>query len=214
MSFGSNLDLCSPSLFVVSMYWVSWNLPSSLLVSDFSCFLAMSREVGPTPSVAIKGMRKRPRSSSDESSYDSDFFRGCRDSPSPTRPGTVQKALKSKKRHHRVVLETPLMRRHVLENKLEELWEDHGVEFKFELSSSDMGVMEFLGGPRPSSSTLPTGNPLKSHRCDEWNRWKALALQVSQRQASGTQPRVRISRLVRHSLPLLCSNRVENLLSL
>ena len=70
-------------------------------------------------------------------------FKGCRDSPSPVRVGSVQRASKSRRYHHRVVLESPL-ERHLLEGHLEHLWEETGTEFRFIFSSADSHDMEFL----------------------------------------------------------------------
>ncbi len=74
-------------------------------------------------------------------------FKGCRDSPSPVRVGSVQRASKSRRYHHRVVLESPL-ERHLLEGHLEHLWEETGTEFRFNFSSADSDDMEFLRGAR------------------------------------------------------------------
>ncbi len=91
--------------------------------------------------VAVKGVRKRPLSSDSDSSAEP--FKGCRDSPSPVRSGSQQRATKSRKLHHKVVLETPAMHRHVLEEYLEDLWESRGVEFKFVQSSTSQEDLDF-----------------------------------------------------------------------
>ena len=96
--------------------------------------------------VAVKGYRKRDRTPSSDSSAGS--FRGCRDSPSPVRY-PIQRAVKSRKLHHKVMLETPPMHRHVLEEHLEKLWESHGIEFKFVQSSVSQEDMDFFEGPSP-----------------------------------------------------------------
>ena len=97
--------------------------------------------------VAVKGLRKRERSSSGESSQKP--FRGCRDSTSPIRGGTMQRAVESRKLHHRVVLETPPMHRHFLEGYLENLWEETGIESNFIRSSLDQDDMDFYRGSSP-----------------------------------------------------------------
>ena len=101
----------------------------------------------PTPpvkrqAVAAKGFRKREASSSSDSSTED--FRGCRDTTSPDRDGTAQRATKSRKVHHQIILETPPMHRHVLEDYLECLWADSGVEFKFTRAFSDKADMDFF----------------------------------------------------------------------
>ncbi len=95
--------------------------------------------------VAVKGVRKRSQSSDSDSSMES--FKGCRDSPSPVRGGPRQRATKSRKLHHKVILETPAMHRHVLEEHLENLWESYGVEFKFVRSSTSQEDLDFYEGP-------------------------------------------------------------------
>ena len=96
--------------------------------------------------VAVKGPRKRERSSSESSLEE---FRGCRDSPSPARGGPAQRATKSRKMHHKVEIETPLMHRHILEEYLEGMWESFGAEFKFVRSSYDQTDMDFYEGFPP-----------------------------------------------------------------
>ncbi len=98
-------------------------------------------------SLAIKGPRKWEPSSSSDSSTDP--FRGCRDSRSTVCGDTFQRAVKSRRLHHRVVLETSLMYRHVLEEHLENLWETCGMEHKFIPFSADQEDMEFFEGPPP-----------------------------------------------------------------
>ncbi len=102
--------------------------------------------------VATKGIRKRPRETS-ESSEDSGDFRGCRDSPSPTRQASSIRAAKSRPKHHRAILETPRIHRYELEWRLEELWQEFGVEYRFDRSSSDISAMSFFGGPTSSSAS-------------------------------------------------------------
>ncbi len=110
--------------------------------------------------MAAKGPPKRQRASFvSENPYDEEF-RGCRDSPSPTRPGSAQRASKSRPMHHRILLETPLMHRHELEWQLEELWGNHGVEYKFLRSTGDMSTLDFYGGLSSSaaSATEPSSS--------------------------------------------------------
>ena len=102
--------------------------------------------------VAIKGVRKRPRETS-ESSEDSEDFHGCRDSPSPSRQGSSRRAARSRPKHHRVILETPKIHRHDFEWRLEELWQEFGVEYRSDRSSSDISAMSFFGGPASSSAS-------------------------------------------------------------
>ena len=102
--------------------------------------------------VATKGIRKRPREDS-ESSDDGDDFRGCRASPSPTRQSSCRRAAKSRPKYHRINLETPRIHRHELEWRLEELWQEFGVEYRFDRSSSDISAMSFYGGPSSSSAS-------------------------------------------------------------
>ncbi len=108
--------------------------------------------------VAIKGPRKRERSSSESSLED---FKGCRDSPSPIRGGPVHRATKSRKMHHKVEIETPLMHRHILEEYLEGLWESCGAEFKFVRSSHDQTDMDFYEGFPPDGPR--TRGPAAGH---------------------------------------------------
>ncbi len=117
------------------------------------------------PAVAVKGPRKRQRESSVSGSPFDEEFRGCRDSPSPTRPGSVQRASKSRPMHHRILLETPLMHRLELEWQLEELWDNDGVEHKFLKSTGDMSTLDFYGGLSSSaaSATEPS-SPIFSTR--------------------------------------------------
>ena len=97
--------------------------------------------------VAVKGVRKRPQSSDSDSSMEP--FKGCRDSPSTVCSDSQQRATKSR---NKVILETPAMHRHVLEEYLEDLWESHGVEFKFVKSSASQEDLDFYEGP-PSPQT-------------------------------------------------------------
>ena len=111
--------------------------------------------------VAIKGVSKRKRSSSgsDESPSD-DEFKGCRDSPSPIHTGAPQRASKSRRQHHRVVIKTPLLHRQSLERNLEGLWKSHGVEYNFERSSFDASDMSYFGrSGDPSQSTASAATP-------------------------------------------------------
>ena len=101
--------------------------------SDFAILNIMSAPPITQRAVAIKGPRKREHSSDSDPSSDS--FHGCRDSPSPTLRGSVQRAIKSRKQFHRVIIETPPMHRHTLESHLEDLWKATGAEFKFVRSS-------------------------------------------------------------------------------
>ncbi len=84
----------------------------------------MSAPSAKKQAVAVKGLRRSERSASCGTILGP--FRGCRDSPSAVRSETMQRAVKSRRLHHRVILETPLMHRHVLEEYLECLWEDSG----------------------------------------------------------------------------------------
>ncbi len=102
--------------------------------------------------VATKGVRKRPRETS-ESSEDSEDFHGCRDSPSPSRQGSSRRSSRSRPKHHRVILDTPKIHRHEFEWRLEELWQEFGVEYRFDRSSSDISAMSFFGGPASSSAS-------------------------------------------------------------
>ncbi len=108
--------------------------------------------------MSAKGPPKRQRADFVSENPYAEEFRGCRDSPSPTRPGGAQRASKSQPMHHRILLETPLMHRHELEWQLEELWDNHGVEYKFLRSSGDMSTLNFYGGLSSSaaSSTGPS----------------------------------------------------------
>ena len=76
----------------------------------------------------------------------------------------MQRAVKSRKQFHRVIIETPPMHRHTLESHLEDLWKATGAEFKFVRSSfakSDMGFFEGFppNGQRPSETT--TGSVIR-----------------------------------------------------
>ncbi len=128
----------------------------SFSFSDSVILNIMSAQPVTQRAVAIKGPRKREHSSDSDSSSDS--FQGCRDSPSPTLGGSVQRAIKSRKQFHRVIIETPPMHRHTLESHVEDLWRATGAEFKFVRSSfakSDMGFFEGFppSGQRPSETT-------------------------------------------------------------
>ncbi len=126
------------------------------------CCPEMSASSAPCsqPAVAVKSPRKRPRESSVSGSRYDEEFRGCRDSPSPTRPGSIQRASKSRPMHHRILVENLLMHRHELEWQLEELWDNHGIEYKFLRSTGDMSTLEFYGGLSSSaaSATEPSSS--------------------------------------------------------
>ncbi len=77
--------------------------------------------------------------------------------------GGMQRAVKSRKQFHRVVIETPPMHRHTLESHREDLWRATRAEFKFVRSSfakSDMGFFEGFPPNRPQSSEAVTGMSL------------------------------------------------------
>ncbi len=56
--------------------------------------------------------------------------------------------------HHRIVMETPLMHRHELEWQLEELWDNHGIEYKFLQSTTDMSALDFYGALSSSVASI------------------------------------------------------------
>ena len=151
-------------LFMAHFMWVTspfcYVLVVLFLLSVISSFrhfcicLIMSSDnpVAGKFAVAIKGTRKRSRDDS-VSSDDGGRFTGCRDSPSPTRAGPHRRAARSRPKHHRVVLETPKMRRHELEYRLVKLWHEFGLEYKFDCSSSDIVVVDFFGGTTSSTAS-------------------------------------------------------------
>ncbi len=154
--------------------------------------------------VATKGVRKRPREDS-ESSDDGGDFRGCRDSPSPTRQGSCRRAAKSRPKHHRIIPETPRIHRHELEWRLEELWQEFGMQYRFDRSPSDISAMSFYGGPTSSSAsgTVTASSAVSSRRimmiqpsgsapegvADLQVSAPNAPVRASQRQASSATPR-------------------------